>query len=70
MSKKTDLTSRNELQSNTASISFVSVSNWLRNESVGRKPDWLWFNSFSFKRKLYNQLKMIFLNILPNIGKR
>ena len=46
------------------------TSNWLTHESAERKPDWLRFNSLPIKRKLYNQLKIIFTAVLPNIGKR
>ena len=51
ISKKTDLTSRGGLQSNTSNISCVIASNWFIQESDGRKPDWFGFSSSSFKRK-------------------
>ena len=38
-------------------------------KSVGQKPDWLGFNSLSSKWKFYNLLKIIFLEILPDVGK-
>ena len=70
LSKKTDLTSRDGLQSKASNTSCVIGSNWLRNKSYGRKPDWLGFNSISSKRKFYNLLKIIFSKNIPNIGKR
>ena len=41
MSKRTDLTSRDGLQSNASNISCVVASNWYMQESEGQKPDWL-----------------------------
>ena len=52
ISKKTDQTSRGELQSNASNISCVIASNWFMQESEGRKPDWLGFNRSSSNRKL------------------
>ena len=43
--KKTNLTSRDGLQSNASNISWVIASNWFTQDSDGRKPDWLRFNS-------------------------
>ena len=70
MSKKSDLSSRDESQSNTSNISRVIANNWLIHEPVGQKPHLLGFNNFSSKRKLYNLLKIIFSKILQNNGKR
>ena len=39
-------------------------------ESEGRKPDYLGFNRSSSNRKLWILLKIIFLKILLNIGKK
>ena len=39
MSKRTDLTSRDGLQSNASNISCVVASNWFMQESEGQKPD-------------------------------
>ena len=48
ISKKTDLTSRDGLQSKASNISCVIASNWFIHESDGRNPDWFGFSSFSF----------------------
>ena len=50
MSKKTDPTSREGLQSNASNISCVIASNWFIQESDGRKPDWLEFRRFSLDK--------------------
>ena len=47
ISKNTDLTSRGGLQSKASKISCVMASSWFKQESDGRKPDWLGFNSFA-----------------------
>ena len=40
ISKNTDLTSKDGLQSNASNISWVTASNWFMQEWSGRKPDW------------------------------
>ena len=52
ISKKTNLTSRGGSQSNASNFSWVIASSWFTQESDGRKPDWLGFNSSSTNRKL------------------
>ena len=52
ISKKTDLTSRDGLQSKASNISSVIASNWLIHESDWWNPDWFGFSSFSYNKKL------------------
>ena len=52
ISKKTDLTSRDGLQSKASNISCVITSNWFIHELDGRNPDWFGFSSFSSNKKL------------------
>ena len=51
MSKKTDLTLRDGLQSKASNISCVIASNWFMHDSSGRNPDWFGFSSFSSNRQ-------------------
>ena len=50
ISKKTDLISRGGLQSNASNIPCVIAKSWAVQQSDGRKPNWLGFNSFSSDR--------------------
>ena len=78
MPKKTYLTSRDRLKSNTSNISCIIARNWLSKTrliraSVGRKPDWL--GSLIQKKvilKINFKIKLLTINlskILPKIGK-
>ena len=51
ISKNTDLTSRGGLQSKVSMISCVMASSWFMQDSDGRKPDWIGFNTFSSNKK-------------------
>ena len=50
--KKTDLTSRDGLQSKASNMICEIASSWLMHESDGRNPDWFEFSSFSSNKKL------------------
>ena len=52
ISKKTDLTSRDGLQSKASNISCVIASNWFGHESDRKNPDWFGLSSFCSKKKL------------------
>ena len=46
------------------------AGSWFMQESDGRKPEWLGFNSFSSNKKQQILLKIIFSKSFQKIGKR